>query len=458
MEQLSSSVPDIEEFDPRDVPYQHRVIKDIRRNYDYDLGVHQILLSGSVGSAKSLLMAHIIITHCLLHSNAHFGIGRRTMSTLKGTLLDMILKHLGSAVPYKLNKTKGIITFQNGSKITPFSWDDGNYKKVRSYEFSGFAIEELTENDDKEIYTEILMRIRLSHVSEKICINATNPDDPEHWAYKHFIESTNPNIHVYYSLTRENKFLPPTYVSELEANLDPKMAMRMLEGKWIAIAQDVVYYEYDKQRNFRRGPYEINLNIPLHLAFDFNIGVGKPMSSSAYQIRDNLEQKTREFHFFDEAVVEGARTEDIMEEWAARGYFDLGLVVLIHGDRGGNNKSTTSRRSDYAIIIDFLANYKTKTGEPIRYALEVPAANPGLRTRHNLVNAHCHNKLGQVRLFVYEKAKVTDEGMRLTKLKDRGQYIEDDSKYYQHITTAIGYGICWEMLKSGSKKQGSVQL
>jgi len=34
------------------------------------------------------------------------------------------------------------------------------------------------------------------------------------------------------------------------------------------------------------------------------------------------------------------------------------------------------------------------------------------------------------------------EGFSLTKLKDGAQYIEDDSKRYQHITTAAGYGIC----------------
>lgn len=186
-ELLSTSIPTLSTFNPRAIPYQMRVIQDVRRNFDYSKGVHEILLSGAVGSAKSILMAHLVVTHCLLFAGAHCGIGRRSMPDLKGTLLATIIAHLADEVPFVHNQTSGLITFPNRSVIRPFSWSDRKFKKFRSYEFSAFAIEELTENEEDEPYREIKMRIgRLTHIREAFLVSATNPGDPTHFAYSRF--------------------------------------------------------------------------------------------------------------------------------------------------------------------------------------------------------------------------------------------------------------------------------
>jgi len=451
---FATSTPTLTEFDPRKIPYQYQVIRDVRKNFDYSLGVHQILLSGAVGSAKTILMAHLAVTHCLLNPGAHFGIGRATMPSLKDTLLRVILNHIGGSVGYAHNKVKGSVTFPNGSQILSFSWADGHFKKVRSYEFSGFAIEELTENEEKEFYTEIFMRIgRLKHVQEKFLVSATNPDDPgSHWAYKDLILSKDPQIHTYYSKTRDNPFLPKSYVEDLERNLDPKMALRMLEGQWVSITGNNLYYAYDSSIHFVQRSYVVDPRFPIHFSFDFNIGVGKPMSVCFYQLIGDT------YHFFEEVVVEGTRTEAVLDEGAGRGLFDYETTYRVHGDASGKNRDTRSVRSDYDIIRQFLSNYKTRQGRHLNFVMEVLPSNPPLRTRHNLMNAMMKNAKGEVRLQVYSPCKVLDEGFRLTKLKAGGQYIEDDSKYYQHITTAAGYGVCWDQLIRERKPQGTVDF
>jgi len=39
-----NSTPSLSEFNPKAVPYQHKVLLDIRSNFDYDLGTHEIML------------------------------------------------------------------------------------------------------------------------------------------------------------------------------------------------------------------------------------------------------------------------------------------------------------------------------------------------------------------------------------------------------------------------------
>jgi hypothetical protein len=428
-------IPQIESFKP--LPKQWELIRDIRTKFDYSKGTHEILLSGSVGSSKSLALAHLAITHCIMNPGAKVGIGRRTLPSLKDTLFATINDHLGENIPAKSNRVRSTVEFDNGSIIRSFSWADAHHAKFRSHEFSAFFIEELTENEDQEFYDEIAMRVgRIKDIKEKIIVCATNPDDPEHWAFKYFIDSQNQRRHVYYSKTSDNPYLPDSYISQLEENLDPKMARRMIHGEWLAIRGEVIYHQYDDEKNRTRELFTPNPKYPIHWCWDFNIGDGKPLSTCFFQFIDSR------FHIFKDIVIEGLRTEDMLEEANGQGLLDIDTEYIINGDATGKARSTKSRHSDYDIIKNYLSNATNRKGHPIRFKVDVPLANPKVRERHNLVNAWLNNEKGSRRVIVYPNAPTVHEGLRLTKLKPGADYIEDDSKSFQHVTTALGYGIC----------------
>ncbi len=453
----ATSTPTLTKFNPRLIPYQYQVLKLIRTELDYSLGAHEILLSGSVGSAKSILMAHIALTHCLLNPGARFLLGRRSMPDLRSTIFLKILEHIGADLieeedEFVENKTIASIKLpMNGSEIISRSWADKHYHKMRSLELSGAAIEETTENRDSEFYEEIKMRVgRLPHVKENIIINATNPAGPDHWLYNHFNigdpENRINTRHVFYSVTTDNPFLPPQYIEQLKRDLDPKLAQRMIYGQWVEIKGEVVYYAYEKAVNFRDVDYVVDPKHPIIITFDFNIGEGKPMSVALGQYIDGI------FHWFDEVIINGARTAETIEEIDGRGYFRKDWKYIIAGDASGKHKDTRSHRSDYDIIL------KGFQDRQLQHEYLVPLANPPVRTRHNKVNAQFKNTLGQIRCFTYKKCKKLDQGFRLVKLKPGADYIEDDSKDYQHVTTAVGYAIIALINRADSKPQGSQRL
>lgn len=431
---MGAVIPSITEFRP--LPKQWEVIRDIRTRFDYSIGTHEVLLSGSVGSAKSLLLAHIMSTHCLLYPNAHVGVGRRVFKDLKDTLLDVTRQHI-DGLPVDYHGTTGVFTFANRSIIRPFSWADRHYKKFRSHEFTMFVIEELTENDDEEFYIEIYNRLgRRRDVPEKLLINATNPDDPSHWAYKRFFLSESPRRHVYKSKTRDNPYLPDHYIESLKESMDPKLWLRMGEGEWIPIRGDRIYHQYDPDvHHLPKTKYQVDLKHEVHWSWDFNIGEGKPLSTVFFQHDGTT------FHIYQDLVVQGFRTEDMLEEAHARGLLDHNVTYVINGDATGKHRDTRSRHSDWEIIRIWLSNAKSKSGQPIRFRMDVPLSNPKVRARHNTVNGQLRNTKGEHRIKVYADAPIAHEGLLLTKLRPGADYVEDDSKHYQHITTAIGYGI-----------------
>lgn len=457
---ISGSTPSFSEFNPSDVPYQARVLDDMNYTFDYKLGIHEILLSGSVGSAKSILGAHLAIHDSLMYPNNRGVICRKAKPDLRDTIYTKICEHLEGTVlqdgtelkegvHYWLRDTTCSIRFFNGSEIIARSWADGNYKKLGSIEVAWAFVEELTENNDKDEMAIKYLRMRvgrLPHIPRSWLMYATNPDAPSHFAYDYFdIGKRQQNLlanlpktrHVYFSKTSDNKFLPATYTQQLRENLDAKLAARMIDGHWIEITTDVVYHAYSAH-NYRDYDYEINPALPVALAFDFNIGFGKPMSMAVGQ----HVPKTDTWHWFGEVVIEGADTYEQIEEVAARGFLDIDTPAYhIFGDSTGDSRSANSKKSNYDIIIEFLNTFRNKSGRKVWFEKHYPRANPPVRERHNKANAYCKNALGKTRFYVYKNCPTVNKGMRLTSLKKGGEYIEDDSKPYQHVTTAVTYAV-----------------
>ena len=435
------------DFSPETIAWQNDFAAEFFNEVDWSTGVHEFLMSGSVGSAKSTLMAWIAIHECLAFPRNRGLLCRKSLPDLKKTIFQACVELLQDSdmvegIDYHIIETTAQIHFlKTGSELISISWADKRYKKFRSIA-AGFAIfEELTENNEEQsqAYHECLMRVgRLNHVKRSFVISATNPDDPGHWAYKHFITTEDNSRHVHYSVTEDNPFLPKTYVEKLKKNLDPLMAERMLYGKWIEISKDKLYYSYERSRNYVDQHYKIDTNYPIAICYDFNIGAGKPFSTVLGQYIDD------HFHFFTEVIINGARTLDQLEEMAGRGYLDHNTTYEVYGDATGEARTTKAIHSDYDIIKKFLSNYRAPDGRSLQYKMCVPRANPPIRERHNTVNSYCYNANKEIRLHVYKDCKTLDEGMRLTALKKGGEYIEDDSKHFQHCTTAIGYYVTYK--------------
>lgn len=437
-------------FNPYAVPYQGKVVELVRRDWDYSKGNLEILLSGSYGSAKSILMAHLAVTHCLENARAGVLLARKSLSDIKETIFKEIVEHLEDSglvlgVDYWVKETNASVRFKNGSEIKSISWSDKKYKKGRSRKISMLVFEELTENnlEDREAFMTLKARLRrLPHVKENVLIAATNPDAPSHWAYEYFFTKKSFTKFVFKSVTSDNPFLDPVYIEQLMRDLDPKAVQRYIYGEWIELSKDQVYYNYEAKRNFPSETFEF---LPddykvLKLCHDFNIGKGKPMSAAAAIMRGE------EYHFFKSFHVEGARTADIMDEIADTDLLDQFDKIEVYGDASGNSNDTRSIETDYLIIEDFLSNYVIKSGprkgQPLVFEMKVPRSNPPIRRRHNLVNAFFLNNNRETRLYVYDSW--IDKGMRLTAFKKDSFLIEDDSLPEQHVTTAIGYMIDYD--------------
>lgn len=479
----SKSTPGFSEFSPESIEWQDIAVDEILHGYDYSLGAHEVLMSGTVGSGKSMPAAHIAVYICLKYPGARGVICRRTLGDLRETFYTKIKEHLDNdpylkeGVHYWCVDSTCTVRFANGSRIIARTWHDRDHEKMRSLDLTFAIFEEAIEMEDEDrgFAQETILRLgRTTHIPLALAIYITNPDSPEHWLYEHFrldldedpdyrdqadLSERPATKHVYYSMLDDNRFLPEWYGDQVSRGLPPKMADRLRRGRWIAISGKVIYYEYKKQVHYRSHEYEIREDLPIRFSWDFNIGEGKPMSVIAFQ----YDPAKDTFHFFDEIIINGMRTAESCEEIAARGYLsELGRHFVVHGDATGKHRDTRGKHSDWDIVKRFFANYSVLDEDgkerPISWDFQVPLKNPRIRDRHNLVNGYLRNDFGEVRCYFYVGCQLADKGMRLTKLKKGSQIQEDDSKDYQHVTTAVGYGIYAATRLGDSKPQGTVQL
>ena len=454
MEAIASK-PNLSGFIP--FGYQCEVLRFIQ-NHNYGLFTPEILLSGSVGSAKSILLAHIAIRHCIEFPGACVAIGRRSLPDLKKTLFREILEHLEDSMiegeHFSTRNNTGEIDFANGSRILSVTWGDQRYAKFRSLKLSMVLIEELTENDDEFEGGFKILKARLRRipsVTQNLLICATNPDEPDSFWYKYFIEGAErfQSRKVYYSVTSDNPYLDRVYTEQLLQDYSVLEAERYLRGRWISIAGKGIYHAYSEERNFLKVPYQFDRTLPLRIAFDFNTAEGKPQSAAVFQMKGNAVNLS--FHFGSESIIDDAKwCIDNLDDFEARGVFDGFQKFIVYGDATGRARSSNSLRSNYELIEEWFAQRR------LTCQLAVPRTNPPLVRRWTTVNAMCQNAKNEVRLFVYKDCPVLNQGMKLARKKE-GTSLEDDSKRYQHVTTAIGYAIC-HAKDEGTLKTKVIQL
>lgn len=438
-------IPSFSEFRPSNIKWQHEAHKFIY-GFDYSKGVLEVLFSGAVGSAKTSEQIHELVADMLEQPGSKALMVRRTIKDLKRTSWNELLNHLRD-IPHLVksyNKTDRHIIFINGSEILGDSYDDGDEEKYQSLDLSHLDVEECNEMP-RNIFDAIKLRVGRAGVKKNRIQMRCNPDEPDHWLHKYFIQDTgHPCKKVFYSLTEDNPYLPKWYLENLKRDLTPLMARRKLYGEWLSISGEGIYYNYDQTRNFKRDEvYEINPAYPVCLMHDFNIGHGKPMSAAVGQFIEGV------WHIKKTYLLHGFKTRQILEEMQEDGVFEYKTSYLFYGDQTGNHNDSRGNLSDWEIIEDFAANLIQKDGSSIEYSVEVPTSNPPIKRRWKNVNLKFLNSVGFVGLIIYKEAADADEGFRLTKLKKGSGLIEDDSFEKQHVTTAIGYAVDYEQEYGG---------
>lgn len=126
--------------------------------------------------------------------------------------------------------------------------DARSESKIRGLTLQGAYCDELTLFP-KDFFVMLLSRLRVPGAK---LIATTNPDSPEHWLKKDYIDRrTELDMLVVRFLLDDNTTLDPQYVTAVKAEYTGVFYNRFILGEW-CLAEGIVYPQFDRTQHVRQ--------------------------------------------------------------------------------------------------------------------------------------------------------------------------------------------------------------
>lgn len=126
--------------------------------------------------------------------------------------------------------------------------DARSESKIRGLTLQGAYCDELTLFP-KDFFVMLLSRLRVPGAK---LIATTNPDSPEHWLKKEYIDRrTELDMLVVRFLLDDNTTLDPQYVTAVKAEYTGVFYNRFILGEW-CLAEGIVYPQFDRTQHMRQ--------------------------------------------------------------------------------------------------------------------------------------------------------------------------------------------------------------
>lgn len=364
---------------------------EIPHNYPLDVAIYQ----GGYGSGKTWCGALLGIMLAKKYPGSRGLVGAKEYELVRKTTLVTYLEHLENLgyrehTHFSYNKVEKIIRFKNGSEILFSAFDDP--ERFKSLNLHWAEIEEASQIDDAS-FKQLLGRLRNTYRGDDWVdfryrlFGHTNPQSDKGWIWKRFVEDKQENYRLIIAPTTNNIYLPEHFISSLKDSFDEEYYKINVLGEFGDYSSGLVVKGFSDEnlKHFKYCP-----DVPLHITCDFNVD---PMCWVLAYIDDE------NVYYFDELAVEKTTTRQCIQEIIRR-YPNHKSSIIINGDASGDNRSTQSEYTNYAIIRNELYSHGYDRKQ-IKFHLR--DYNPPIMNRISSFNAKVKNSKGERHLFIDER-------------------------------------------------------
>jgi hypothetical protein len=261
--------------------------------------------------------------------------------------------------------------------------------------------------------------------------------------FNHFhqlVESANsqPDWKAFQFTTAEGGNVSLEELESAARELDQRTFRQEFEARFETLGVGRAYYAFDRAQNVAK-QLRFDRRVPLSWALDFNMN---PLCSVLAQVYGGR------VHMLEEMILPDSNTLAACEELFSRTqkwHTGFPLAISVYGDATGEQRRTSSSRTDWQIVKDFLGRYPDR----FEVTFRVLRANPPVKDRVNCVNALLRNQAGQHRLQVDESCKhlIKDFEQVCWKTDPHGNPLADLDKsdsMRTHVSDAVGYLVARE--------------
>lgn len=415
--------------------------------------------SGPVGSGKTAAFVQQALRLAYTNGGTLGLIGAATYRMLADVTRRAFLEACElNGIPFAFEKAGNLVRLpESGAEIIFRSLDQP--ERLVGTNLAWFGCDELTYSKE-DAWRRLEARLREPRARE-LCGFAVWTPKGFDWVYNRFVGPERvAGYEAIFARPGENRWLPADFYDRLKASYDDRFYRQEVLGEYLPQFAGQVYYTFDRAANVRALEYDPSL--PLCWALDYNID---PMCSVLCQLRDVttreemlLGRRVTEIHVIDELVLPDARTETackaLWDRIQQAQLLQRGLrAIRVYGDASGAARRTSSLRSDWQIVKDFL-----RRDTPLEATFRIPPANPPVRERVTEVCSVLQAADGRRRLLVDPRCKelIADLEQVAWKRDAAGNALPEIAKTdprRTHISDALGYLVWRERARASGPQQ-----
>lgn len=228
-------------------PKQIEILKRTNTEDFFILGLHGAKRTGKTVINNDIFLRELIrvrkIADNLKIKEPMYILAGVSSKTIQNNVLQEIYNRY--QLDIKFDKHNSFTLF--GVKVVQaFTGTIGGLGGIRGMTAFGAYVNEASLANEK-VFKEIISRC--SGDGARIVFD-TNPDNPEHWLKKEYIDSKSENIISYHFELDDNTFLSPRYIQNIKESTPSGMFYdRDIRGLWVT-GEGVVYSDFDSKKHF----------------------------------------------------------------------------------------------------------------------------------------------------------------------------------------------------------------
>ena len=324
------------------------------------------------------------------------------------------------------------IEFPWGSTIALRGAD--NYDSLRGECLDFVALDEYASMRP-QVWTEVLRPALADRQGRALFIGT--PKGHNHFHELFEAAQHRPDWQRFQFTTEEGSNVTAEELQAAAQELDERTYRQEFQASFENLVTGRVYFAFDAMVNVR--PLTYTYRHGLFWALDFNVN---PLCAVVGQVIHG------DVHVLDEIVLAESNTMSACQaflEWVNTQGLHYQVDLSIYGDASGDSHHTSSSRTDWQIVRDFLDHHRAN----FRTSFLVPTMNPPVKDRTNCVNAMLRNYFGQRRLHVDPRCKhlicdLEQVCWQTDANNNPLMKLDKSDPMRTHVSDALGYMISYE--------------
>lgn len=203
-----------------------------------------LLCDGSVRSGKTTIMSMAFVLWAMENYNhTNFAICGKTVQAAERNILKPLMEidGLGAALSMRYKVSTRVLTVRCGDVTNWFylfgGKDESSYMLIQGITLAGVLFDEVALMPRS--FVEQALSRAISFERPKYFFNC-NPESPQHWFYKEWIENQRENTQHIHFLLEDNPILTPQMIERTKAMYSGVFYDRYIRGLWV-VAEGLIY-------------------------------------------------------------------------------------------------------------------------------------------------------------------------------------------------------------------------